>query len=106
MQHSLKRGEELEFFLRQSYQQPLLIKFATSWCSPCRQLQKEINNLLAEDKKLIVLEIDAENFVSLAQSSEFSVYSVPTLFLFHQGKRKKTHRGYLNLEQLREFVKI
>ena len=92
---------------------PLLIKFSASWCGPCRQLQKEINEL-KEKEGLLFLEVDIEKYPSLAQ--KLNVTSIPALFLFYQGKLKKSNQDYweirkelshLNLlEQLKEFVKI
>jgi thioredoxin 1 len=92
---------------------PLLVKFSASWCGPCRQLQKEIDEL-REKEGLLFLEIDIERYPSLAQ--KLNVASIPALFLFYQGKLKKNNQDYWKirkefshlslLEQLKEFVKI
>jgi thioredoxin-like negative regulator of GroEL len=58
------------------------------------------------NKKLLILEIDVDKFSSLAQSSRFNVYSVPTIFLFEQGKIIKKFSGNLSVPQLKEFSGI
>src|SRR4051794_32954759 len=100
--------------LEKSKQQPLLIKFSASWCGPCRKLQAEIDQLRAEQKDLLFLEIDVDKHASLAQ--ELGITSIPALFLFHQAKIKKTNQIYQEIrakfyqlssvEQLKEFIKI
>ena len=76
-------------------------------------LQKNIKELLTEleksakwGKDLVVMEVDAEKFPRLAQRPLFSVYSVPTIFLFHQGKMIKRGSGSMSVQQLKEFISI
>jgi len=68
-------------------------------------LQKNIEELLLEKKDLVVLEVDAEKFSGLARRSEFSVRSVPTLFLFRLGEMIKKFSGNMSVQQLKEFIK-
>jgi len=82
MLKSLQKEEEFDFLLRNSQDKLLLVKFFTTWCSPCRELQKNIEALLTEEKNLEVLEVDAGKFPSLAQRPEFAILSVPAIFLF------------------------
>jgi len=82
MLKSLKKEEEFALFLQDSQDKLLLVKFFTTWCFPCRELQKNIESLLTEKKDLEVLEVDAEKFPKLAQRPEFNIRSVPAIFLF------------------------
>ncbi|CAG8440163.1 11518_t:CDS:2 [Ambispora leptoticha] len=75
----------MNFFLQTNQDKLVLVKFFTTWCLPCQELQKNLEDLLRERKDLLVLEVDAEKFSKIAQSSEFAVRSVPTLFLFYNG---------------------
>jgi thioredoxin-like negative regulator of GroEL len=115
---------EFDTFLQKSNDQVLLIKISASWCMPCKKIQKEIDKLLTEAKtydkqKLIVLEIDIEKIPALVEKTkitEFKVRSIPSLFVFHHGKLKKSNQDYWKirekfphltpLEQLKEFIKI
>jgi thioredoxin-like negative regulator of GroEL len=66
----------------------------------------ELEQLAEQKDKLIILEVDAEKFSELAQNPPFNVRTVPTLFLFHDGKIIKSERGNLSTQQLKEFVNI
>ena len=104
MLKNLMREEELNSFLQNNQDKLVLVKFFTTWCIPCRELQKNIEKLLLEKKDLVVLEIDAEKFPWLAQKPEFNVRSVPSLFLFRQGMMTKKISGNINILQLKEFI--
>lgn len=102
----LGRKEDFSSFLQESNKKPLLVKFSTSWCPPCRELNKVIKEFLVKENEITVLEVDAEKFSSLAQDSQFNVRSVPSLFLIYQGKIIKKTQGCMDLEQLKKFTKI
>jgi len=104
MINNLNNLGEFEFYLEKSQKQLLLVKFSTSSCAPCIRIQKEIDKLLKEEQKLLFLKIDATKFPSLAQ--KFNIQSVPALILFNQGKIVKEQIGYVELPELREFIKI
>ncbi|WNE40963.1 MAG: Thioredoxin [Mycoplasmataceae bacterium] len=109
----LEREEDFDSFLTSNQDKLLLVKFSTAWCPPCKVLQKNIKELLTESdwlsklkKEFIILEVDANKFSSLAQNSRFNICSVPTIFLFDQGKLIKKIIGSLSVSQLKEFIKI
>jgi thioredoxin 1 len=113
MLKSLVKEEDFDPFLQNNQDKLALVKFSTTWCPPCQVLHKNIKELLNELeqstgklKELEVLEVDAEKFPRLAQRSQFSVHSVPTIFLFHRGKMIKKNNGSMSVEQLREFITI
>ena|SRR5438034_1136959 len=94
----LKEEKELGLFLQHHSDKLILIKFFTTWCTPCHELQRNIEQLLQERKDVVVLEIDAEKFPELAQRPEFNVRAVPALFLFRQGNQVRS------VEQLKKFI--
>ena len=100
----LEKEEEINLFLHNNQDKAVLVKFFTTWCFPCRELQKNLEILLRDRKDLLVLEVDAEKFRELAQKPEFAVSSVPTLFLFYNGKMIKRASGSMNVYQLKEFT--
>ena len=113
MLKNLVNEEDFDSFLQNNQNKLVLVKFSTVWCPPCQVLQKNIEELLSElekvkgqPKDLVVLQVDAEKFPRLAQRSLFNVYSVPTIFLFHQGKMIKRGSGSMSVQQLKEFISI
>ena len=100
----LKKGEDLEAFLRGNQDKTVLVKFFAEWCAPCKVLQQNIEELRKEKTDLVVIEIDADKFPELRP--DFQVYSLPALFLYQQGKRVKSERGSMSIQQLREFISI
>src|SRR5205809_7168273 len=91
-------------FLQANQDKLVLVKFFVTWCSPCRVLKRNIQELLTEKKDLVVLAVDGEKFPQLAQRSEFKVRAFPTIFLFRAGKAVKEERGSLSIQQLRKFI--
>jgi len=106
MLKNLSQEEEFDSFLSANQNSKILVKFFTTWCPPCQVLQKNIEKLLAEKKELMVLEVNAEKFPSLAARKEFNVRSVPAIFLFSRGRLIKQSGGVMSVNQLREFVEI
>jgi thioredoxin-like negative regulator of GroEL len=101
----LKRVEDFDFLLRNNSKK-VLVKFFATWCQPCQRLQENIKRLLENETECLVLEVDVEKFSELAYEPEFNVRSVPTLFLFFQGKKIRENRGYLSIDELQKFIKI
>jgi len=98
----LEKEEEFNSFLRNNREKKVLIKFFTTWCVPCRQVQEVLKDLLKEKPDLLVLEVDAEKFPILAES--FQVLSVPTLLLFHQGKMVKKLSKIMNITDMKKEI--
>jgi len=94
----LQEEKELELFLQRNQDKLILIKFFTTWCTPCQELQASIEQLQRERRDIEILEVDAERFPEVAQRPEFSVRSVPTLILWRKGS------GIRSLDQLKKFI--
>jgi len=63
----------------------------------------------SQQKDLVVLEVDAEKFPQLISKElnvVLSIRSVPTFFLFHQGKMVKEGSGSRSVEWLRQFIAV
>ena len=66
--------------------QPVLIDFFASWCQPCEQVATFLEELVIEDKSLLIFKIDLDEAMDLA--SKYKVLGLPTVILFEKGKEK------------------
>lgn len=97
--------ENKEQFINEISKGKCLVDFYTSWCGPCKMLSPIIEELDQENKLdgAKVLKIDCDEVRDLA--IEFRIQAVPTLMLFVDGKPIKTSTGYLNENELINFIK-
>lgn len=80
----------------------VLVDFFATWCGPCKMLSPVIEQVEREKPELKVLKIDVDELPSIA--GEYGIQAIPTLFLFKDGKIVDKRMGYLNKNQLTEFV--
>jgi thioredoxin 1 len=75
-----------------SYPTPVLVKFGTTSCAPCRAIAPHLK-AIAEEKKdqIAVVEIDGEESFDLV--SDLGVMSFPTLMVFKQTGEQVTELG-------------
>jgi len=89
-------------------EQPVLVNFSTSWCGPCKLMEKELHKtseVLGADN-VQVTRVNTEKFPSL--SSRFGIDALPTTILFQEGKPVHKFVGVVTaaelVEQLRFFL--
>ena len=77
----------------------ILVDFYAEWCGPCKMMTIVLSQL----KDIDILKVDTDKFPEIAQ--KYGIMSVPTLFLMEDGKILKKHIGFMNNEEIKEFVK-
>lgn len=82
----------------------VLVDFFATWCGPCQMLAPVIEKISEEDASLKAVKVDIDNDYELAVNYKIEV--VPTLLLFKDGKVAKKSEGFLDINELKEFVKI
>ena len=74
-----------------------------TWCGPCRMLSPIIDEVASslEDVEFYKLDVDDAEEVS----REYGIMSIPTILVFEDGKLLKKQVGFIQKEELEEFIK-
>lgn len=79
-----------------------IVDFFANWCGPCKMLGPVLEEL-AEMGEVEVVKVDCDESIELAR--EYKVSSIPALFLMKDKKVLDSKVGYMDLEELLEWVK-
>ena len=81
----------------------IVIDFWASWCGPCKMFAPVFEKVATEmEETCIFAKVDVDNEQQLATS--FNIFSIPTLVVLKDGKEVARKSGYLNEEQLKNFI--
>lgn len=81
-----------------------LIDFYATWCGPCKMLAPVIDEIAHENQELKVTKIDVDKNPELA--AEYSVMSVPTVFIKKDDQIINSFNGYQPKETIEELLKV
>jgi thioredoxin 1 len=82
---------------------PVLVDFWAPWCNPCRTLAPvidEISRELEDKLKVCKVNVDEEGLLSV----EHGIMSIPSVFLFKDGKIEAKSIGVRTKEELLELI--
>ena len=77
----------------------ILVDFYASWCGPCRMLTEVLESI---EDKIDILKVDVDKFPEIDR--KYGVMSIPNLFLFENNQIIKNQVGFLNENELLDFI--
>ncbi len=92
----LKNKFDLDELIKGDY---VLVDFYADWCGPCRMM----GSVLEKISDIDVLKVNVDKFPELAQ--KYDVMSIPNLILLDNNQLVKNHIGFMNEDELKEFIK-
>lgn len=81
----------------------VLLYFSSESCSVCKVLKPKVAELLRENFPLMVSHyVDTEK--SPVISGQFSVFTIPTILIFFEGKEQVRYSRNISMHQLEESI--
>ena len=79
----------------------VLVDFFANWCGPCKMLAPVLEEVSEQvDSKIV--KVDVDELQELAR--RYGIFSIPTLLLFENGQLVRKQSGYLNADDLIDFI--
>ena len=80
-----------------------LIDVFATWCGPCKMLAPVIEEFSENNKDVLVYKVDADQSLDLCR--KYNIQSIPTLLLFKNKELIARTGGYMDIDELEEWVK-
>lgn len=81
----------------------VLVDFFATWCGPCQMMEPILENFAKTNPKVRVVKVNVDEAQELAM--EYNVMSIPTLYVFKQGKPVNQMMGVQSEDNLKAATK-
>jgi thioredoxin 1 len=79
-----------------------LVDFHAIWCGPCKMLSPILEKLSSNVNDVNFIKVDIDQFSEIAHT--LNIHSVPTVYLYKDGKPISYFVGFKNESQVLEFI--
>lgn len=80
----------------------ILVDFFATWCGPCQMLSPVLEELSRSRAEVVIAKVDIDRNMSIAKN--YGIQVVPTLLLFKNGKVVNKTEGYMDKNELSDFI--
>lgn len=81
----------------------VVVDFYATWCGPCRMMVPLFEEVSDEKSDILFVKVNIDEVESLPR--RFNVMSIPTIFVFEDGALVKQKTGYMEKDELLDFIK-
>lgn len=80
----------------------VIIDFYAEWCGPCKMLSPILEKV-SKEEKLTTYKVNVDDLEDVAR--RYGIMSIPTVIVFSKGKEVKKNVGFMDEDELKEFIK-
>ena len=80
----------------------VVVDFFATWCGPCQMLSPILENFSKETSDIDIVKVDIDSCGDLA--IKYDIEAVPTLILFKNGTEIDRTLGFLDENELKNFI--
>lgn len=80
----------------------VVIDFYAEWCGPCKMLSPILEKV-GKEEKLTIYKVNVDDLEDVAR--RYGIMSIPTVIVFSKGKEVKKSVGFMDEDELKEFIK-
>lgn len=91
-----------EFKTLLNEQDLVMVYFSRLWCGVCHAMKPQVEKLMQGYPDISLVEVNLDDTPDLAAQN--TIFSVPALVLFYQGKEFMRQAGYLKLDQVERIL--
>lgn len=97
----VKQINEKEFVNETNVKGVILVDFYATWCPPCKAISPILDDI-ASSRKYKIFKVNIDESPNL--TNRFKINTVPTLAIFKDGKLTEKYIGYMNKEEIVNFM--